>query len=177
MKHIGVLAVQGSFAEHAQVLERLGVSHTLVRTAQQLEPCTHLILPGGESTTQQKLLELFGLWDMLAEKSRAGALQVYGTCAGAILAARFGSLDIEVDRNAYGAQLDSFETTLESNMFPGLPGVFIRAPRFTRVGADFRILAQHGGQPVLVEYHNFLLGSFHPELTEDGRVHTYFVQK
>ena len=173
---VGVLALQGSFVEHARVLQRLGVDFGLVRTKDDLKSLTYLILLGGESTTLRKLLETYGMWEVIKSKIENENLKVFGTCAGAILCQGFG-MDVEIARNGFGAQQDSFMTKLVSDVFPGLQGVFIRAPRFTSIGKEGSILATVKNEPVLVEQDNFLAGSFHPELSGEVRIHEYFLKK
>ncbi len=170
---VGILALQGSFSEHEVVLQKLKQEFILVKTKQDLINLTHLIIPGGESTTIEKLLKKSGMWEEL-EKSIKG-LKVFGTCAGSILCAKLG-MDIEVDRNGYGAQKDSFEAELESEMFSELKGIFIRAPKF-KVGKTGIVLASFNDEPVLVEQDNFLVCSFHPELVGEIRIHEYFLEK
>jgi 5'-phosphate synthase pdxT subunit len=171
---IGVLAVQGNFREHAAVLRRLGATVVEVRKPEQLEGLDGLVVPGGESTTFMRLMRLYGLDEAL----RTFAAPVFGTCAGMIVLDRrhLGLIDLEVDRNAYGRQVASFEADLElrGEEVP-LRGVFIRAPRVRDVGADVEVLAEHDGQPVLARQGRFLVASFHPELTEDTRVHALFL--
>jgi 5'-phosphate synthase pdxT subunit len=171
---IGVLAVQGNFREHAAMLRRLGATVVEVRKPQELEGLDGLVVPGGESTTFMRLMRLYGLDEAL----RTFAAPVFGTCAGMIVLDRrhLGLIDLEVDRNAYGRQVASFEADLElrGEEVP-LRGVFIRAPRVRDVGADLEVLAEHDGQPVLARQGRFLVASFHPELTEDTRVHALFL--
>jgi pyridoxal 5'-phosphate synthase pdxT subunit len=171
---IGVLAVQGNFREHAAALERLGADVVEVRLPKQLEGLDGLVIPGGESTAITRLMRLYGL----EEAVRRFAGPVFGTCAGMILLdrAHLGLIDVEVDRNGYGRQVASFEADLElvGDDEP-LRGVFIRAPRVTEHGADVEILATHAGEPVLLRQGRFLVASFHPELTDDPRVHERFL--
>jgi 5'-phosphate synthase pdxT subunit len=173
---IGVLAVQGNFREHLRMLERLGAEGVPVRKPEQLEGLDGLIVPGGESTAITRLMRLYGLEDAI----RAFGRPVFGTCAGMILLAQGGALeemDVEVERNAYGRQVASFETDLElDDEIVPLRGVFIRAPRVRDVGPGVEVLAEHGGEPVLLRQGRFLVASFHPELTEDTRVHERFLQ-
>lgn len=187
---VGVLALQGDFREHEEVLHQLGVSVQQVRLPKHLAAVDRLIIPGGESTTIGKLLTLYNLVEPI--RARAGRdLAVWGTCAGAILLARelldtkvggqagIGVMDITVRRNAYGSQLDSFETALD---IPALgespvPGVFIRAPQIERVGAQARVLASlPNGAIVAAQQGRMLATTFHPELTTDDRVHRYFLE-
>jgi 5'-phosphate synthase pdxT subunit len=171
---IGVLAVQGNFREHAAVLRRLGVDTVEVRKPGQLEGLDGLIIPGGESTTFMRLMRLYGLEEAVAAFERP----VFGTCAGMIVLdrAHLGLVDIEVDRNAYGRQVASFEADLElDGESEQLRGVFIRAPRVRDLGDGVEVLAELEGEPVLVRDGRFLVASFHPELTEDTRVHEMFL--
>mgnify|MGYP000937334257 CR=1 FL=1 len=170
MKKVGILALQGSFAEHAKILEQLSQKYIFVRSKQDLENITHLIIPGGESTTLEKLLWEFDMWGHLKNKK----LNIFGTCAGAILCQKLG-LDIEIERNAYGAQQASFIAELDSKIFKKLQGVFIRAPKFKVQNKKIKILAHYKQAPVLVQQNNFLVASFHPELRKDTRVHAFFL--
>ena len=170
---VGVLAVQGNFREHVAMLRRLGVDAIEVRKPEQLKDLDGLVVPGGESTTFMRLMRLYGL----DEAIRAFDRPILGTCAGMIVLDRdhLGLVDVEVDRNAYGRQVASFEAdlTLAGDSSP-LRGVFIRAPR-VRVTGDVEVLAEHEGEPVLVRDGRILVASFHPELTEDTRVHELFL--
>ena len=174
MQRIGVLAVQGNFREHAAMLRRLGAEPVEVRIPGQLEGLDGLVIPGGESTTFMRLMRLYGL-DEAVRRFRA---PVFGTCAGMIVLDRdhLGLVDLLADRNAYGRQVASFEADLE---FAGadepLRGVFIRAPRLREAGPDVEVLAEHDGEPVLLRNGRFLVASFHPELTDDTRVHERFL--
>jgi 5'-phosphate synthase pdxT subunit len=171
---IGVLAVQGNFREHAAVLRRLGAQPVEVRKPEQLESLEGLIIPGGESTAIMRLVRLYGLEDAIRDFSQP----VFGTCAGMILLDRnhLGVLDLEVARNAYGRQVASFEADLEldGDERP-LRGVFIRAPRVAEAGAGVQVLAELDGEPVLLRDGRVLVASFHPELTDDTRVHERFL--
>jgi 5'-phosphate synthase pdxT subunit len=172
---IGVLAVQGNFREHAAVLRRLGAEPVEVRKAEELEGLDGLIIPGGESTAITRLMRLYGIEGAI----RRFRGPVFGTCAGMILLDRdhLGLVDVAVSRNAYGRQVASFEADLEleSDAKP-LRGVFIRAPRVTEAGPEVEVLAEHDGTPVLLRDGRFLMASFHPELTDDTRVHERFLQ-
>jgi pyridoxal 5'-phosphate synthase pdxT subunit len=172
---IGVLAVQGNFREHIAMLRRLGVDAVEVRKPEQLRGLDGLVIPGGESTTFMRLMRLYGLDEAL----RRFDAPVFGTCAGMIVLdrAHLGLVDVLVDRNAYGRQVASFEADLEldGDREP-LRGVFIRAPRVRDVGADVEVLATHDGEPVLLRDGRFLVASFHPELTDDSRVHEKFLE-
>jgi 5'-phosphate synthase pdxT subunit len=171
---VGVLAVQGNFREHAAMLRRLGVDAIEVRKPEQLEDLDGLVVPGGESTTFMRLMRLYGLDDAIRSFERP----ILGTCAGMIVLDRdhLGRVDLEVDRNAYGRQVSSFEADLALvGEDEPLRGVFIRAPRVRATGPDVEVLAEHDGQPVLVRDGRVLVASFHPELTEDTRVHEMFL--
>ena len=172
---IGVLAVQGNFREHAAMLRRLGVDAVEVRKPEQLDDLDGLVIPGGESTTFMRLMRLYGL----DEAVRRFAGPILGTCAGMIVLDRnhLGLVDVEVERNAWGRQVHSFEADLDlaGDVLP-LRGVFIRAPWIEEAGPDVEILAEHGGHPVLARQGRVLVAAFHPELTDDTRVHERFLQ-
>jgi pyridoxal 5'-phosphate synthase pdxT subunit len=172
---IGVLAVQGNFREHAAMLRRLGADPAEVRKPEQLEGLDGLVIPGGESTAIMRLVRLYGLEQAI----RSFARPVLGTCAGMILLDRrhLGVLDLEVERNAYGRQVASFEADLElDGDEKPLRGVFIRAPRVADVGPDVQVLAELDGEPVLLRDGHVIVASFHPELTDDTRVHERFLE-
>jgi 5'-phosphate synthase pdxT subunit len=173
---IGVLAVQGNVREHAAMLRRLGADVVEVRKPEQLDGLDGLVVPGGESTTFMRLMRLYGLDEAL----RTFAGPVLGTCAGMIVLDRghLGLMDLDVDRNAYGRQVASFEADLRlrDDDVP-LRGVFIRAPRVRDLGPEVEVLAEHDGEPVLLRQGRFLVASFHPELTEDTRVHELFLDR
>jgi pyridoxal 5'-phosphate synthase pdxT subunit len=172
---IGVLAVQGNFREHAAMLRRLGADVVEVRKPEQLEELDGLVIPGGESTAIMRLIRLYGL----EEAIRRFEEPVFGTCAGLILLDRehLGLVDLVVRRNAYGRQVASFETDLElADEDEPLRGVFIRAPRIAETGPEVEVLAELDGEPVLVRYGRFLAATFHPELTDDTRVHERFLE-
>ena len=181
---IAVLAVQGSFFEHEQILEKLGVEYFEIRRKSALDKhFDGLILPGGESTTMGKLLKELDIFDTL-QKKIADGLPVYGTCAGMILLANnlsndknvyFGTMDITVKRNAYGRQLGSFETVSDVKGIGEVPMVFIRAPYIESVGEGVDVLATVNGNIVAARQGNQLATSFHPELTDDTSVHQYFL--
>lgn len=184
MKTVGVLALQGDFEAHRKALERAGAKAVEVRTAAQMQACDGLIVPGGESTTMLKLLEIENLLEPLREFGQKKP--VYGSCAGAILIARevsnppqasLGLMDIGVERNAYGRQVDSHIAALKLQEGPNLEAVFIRAPIVRRLGEGVRVLASHQGNPVWVEQGLHMVTTFHPELTDDVRVHRRFVEK
>jgi len=183
---IGVLALQGDFARHAEALARQSVEAVEIRKPEQLEGIDGLIIPGGESTTLLKLMDTWGFVPAL-EKFHAGGKPIFGTCAGLILTARevtnpaqfsLGFIDVGVERNAYGRQRESFATpgtaTLDGKTIP-LEMVFIRAPRIRRVGESVQTLASHGGEAVMARQGTVLVATFHPELTDDPTVHAYFV--
>ena len=173
---IGVLAVQGNFREHAGMLRRLGADAVEVRRPDQLGGLDGLVIPGGESTTFTRLMRLYRLDEALREFDRP----VFGTCAGMIVLDRnhLGLVDLEVRRNAFGRQVASFETDLE---LPGqstpLRAVFIRAPWIEDVGPDVEVLAEVDGHPVLARQGRFLVAAFHPELTDDTRLHELFLEE
>jgi 5'-phosphate synthase pdxT subunit len=181
---IGVLAIQGDYSAHAAALTECGATPVEVRNADQLADLEGLILPGGESTTMLKFLERHNFLEDL--RAYCGKRPVFGTCAGAILLARevrnpaqrsLGVLDIVIERNAYGRQIDSSIVTAETSL-PGGPleMVFIRAPRIVTAGPDVRVLAQRDGLPTLVRQGSTMAATFHPELTVDRRVHKAFVE-
>jgi 5'-phosphate synthase pdxT subunit len=172
---IGVLAVQGNFREHAAMLRRLGSDVVEVRKPEELQGLDGLVIPGGESTTFMRLMRLYGL----DEAVREFAGPVLGTCAGMIVLDRhhLGAIDLEVARNAYGRQVASFEADLELVDDPEpLRGVFIRAPRVAEAGPGVEVLAELDGEPVLLRDGRLLVASFHPELTDDTRVHERFLE-
>ncbi len=171
---IGVLAVQGDFREHAAVLRRLGAEVVEVRTPEQLDEVDGLVIPGGESTAIMRLIRLYGLDAALREFDGP----VFGTCAGMIVLdrAHLGLANIEVDRNAYGRQVASFEADLRlDGSDQPVRGVFIRAPRLRERGAGVEVLAELDGEPVLLRDGRVLVASFHPELTDDARIHELFL--
>jgi 5'-phosphate synthase pdxT subunit len=185
--NVGVLALQGAFARHIEACERLGHAAHEVRTVVDLAGVDALILPGGESTTMSKLLVSQGLFDPIAELLAAGT-PVFGTCAGMILLASvvhdgrpdqrsFAVIDLAVQRNGYGRQVDSFETDLSIDGVDGGPfhAVFIRAPRVESVGPGVDVLARVGDDPVVCRSGNVLVAAFHPELTDDLRLHRAFL--
>src|SRR5919199_5602877 len=172
---IGVLAVQGNFREHAAMLRRLGADVVEVRKPEELEGLDGLVVPGGESTTFMRLMRLYGL----DEAVRAFDGPILGTCAGMIVLDRnhLGLVDLEVERNAYGRQVASFEADLElSGEDDPLRGVFIRAPRVREAGPEMEVLAEHDDVPVLLREGRVIVAAFHPELTEDSRVHELFLE-
>lgn len=185
---IGVLALQGAFIEHIQLLQTLDVAAEEVRLPEQLIDLDGLIIPGGESTTIGKLAVMYGLMEPLRDFARTKA--VWGTCAGMIFMAKeigmdqplLGIMDIVVERNAFGRQVDSFETelavaVLEDGIQRPFPAVFIRAPRLLAVKADAEVIATlKDGTAVAAQQNNWLVTSFHPELTGDPRFHQYFLK-
>ncbi|MSX59681.1 MAG: pyridoxal 5'-phosphate synthase glutaminase subunit PdxT [Actinobacteria bacterium] len=186
---VGVLALQGDVREHISALIACGVQPTTVRRPSELAAVDALVLPGGESTTIAQLAEIFGLLEPLARRIAAG-MPVYGSCAGMILLAdeildakegqkTFGGLDITVRRNAFGRQVDSFESDIAFNdgSTDLIRAVFIRAPWVERVGKDVEVLASVDTHPVAVRSGHLLATSFHPELTADHRIHRYFIEE
>ena len=183
---VGVLAVQGDFAEHIAVLTRLGAESREVRLPQHLEGLGGLIIPGGESTTLSRLMSLYQLREPIEGMARQGKV-ILGTCAGMIMMAQeitegdpvpLGLMDIGVLRNAFGRQVDSFEEDLQVAAFGPVPfhGVFIRAPAIIRVGQEVKVLSTlPDGRPVAVQQDNLLATAFHPELTNDLRFHQRFL--
>jgi 5'-phosphate synthase pdxT subunit len=190
MKKVGVLSLQGDFAAHGEALSRAGAEPVFVRETAQFDEISGLIIPGGESTTMLKLLHYEGLLERLKQFGRHKP--IFGTCAGAILMAgevsnpaqeSLGLMDIGVERNAYGRQVDSRVTRINaepefaSRTAPGkLEVVFIRAPIIRRLGRDATVLARYQGDPVLVAQGRHLAATFHPELTSDLRVHEFFME-
>lgn len=191
MKRIGILSLQGDFEAHGKAVERAGGEPVYVRTAADLETIDGLIIPGGESTTMLKLLNMENLLEPLAGFGRKKP--VFGTCAGAILLASrvsnpsqasLGLVDLAIERNAYGRQIDSRVVEIDADASfgdrtrPGsIEAVFIRAPIIREVGPGARVLARYDGDPVLVEEGRHLISTFHPELTGDPRVHELFLGK
>lgn len=184
---IGVLALQGAFREHIYALEALDVGAVAVRLPSQLDELAGLIIPGGESTAIAKLMEAYGFYDSIAQRASEG-MAVWGTCAGAILIAQrviegvegqrsLGLMDIEVRRNAYGRQVDSFEADLDfAHTGEPFRGVFIRAPWIESVGEGVEVLAEHDGHIVAAGSAKLMATTFHPELTGDPRIHRHFVR-
>ncbi|MFM7775524.1 MAG: pyridoxal 5'-phosphate synthase glutaminase subunit PdxT [Actinomycetota bacterium] len=185
---VGVLALQGDVREHISALSDCGVGALEVRTLSELESVQALVIPGGESTTISKLARAFDLFDGIQQRIKAG-MPVYGSCAGLILLAdrvldaivgqeSFGGINVTARRNAFGRQVDSFESDIE---FKGITGpkfraIFIRAPWIEDCGEGVEVLAQIDNHPVAVRSGNLLATSFHPELTRDNRIHRYFVE-
>jgi 5'-phosphate synthase pdxT subunit len=187
LPRIGILALQGDVREHADALRQVGAEPVEVRLPRDLVGLDGLILPGGESTTMRRLIELYGLREPIVALARGGAA-VYGTCAGMILLADriadgdepvLGLLDVTVQRNAYGRQLDSFEADVDIPSLGGEPlhGVFIRAPVVSDVGPDVEVLARDAeGRPIAVRQGRVLATAFHPELTPDRRLHRLLLE-
>jgi pyridoxal 5'-phosphate synthase pdxT subunit len=172
---IGVLAVQGNFRDHAAMLRRLGAEVAEVRKPEELAGLDGLVVPGGESTTFIRLMRLYGLDEAIRDFEQP----ILGTCAGMIVLDRehLGLLNVQVDRNAYGRQVASFEADLAlAGEERPLRGVFIRAPRVREAGEEVEVLAEHEGEPVLLRDGHIIVASFHPELTEDTRVHELFLE-
>ncbi|MFN2544964.1 MAG: pyridoxal 5'-phosphate synthase glutaminase subunit PdxT [Actinomycetota bacterium] len=181
---VGVLALQGDFREHAGVLGDIGATPVEVRTPDELAQVDALVIPGGESTTMGRLAHLYGMVDPIRDRAREG-MPMLGTCAGMIvMAARvedgdplLSLIDVTVRRNAYGRQVDSFETDIEVSGIGPVRALFIRAPWVEQVGDDVRVLAEHDGRPVVLEQGSLIVASFHPELAGDGRLHEYLLGK
>ena len=172
---IGILAVQGNVREHAAVLGRLGAEPVEVRKPEQLPELDGLVIPGGESTAIGRLVRLYGLEEAIRSFTRP----ILGTCAGMILLDRrhLGVLDLEVERNAYGRQVASFEADLDlAGDAEPLRGIFIRAPRVADAGPGVEVLAELDGEPVLLREGRTIVAAFHPELTDDTRVHERFLE-
>jgi 5'-phosphate synthase pdxT subunit len=186
-KRIGVLAMQGGFAEHIVILRKLGVEAEAIRDPSQLRNLDGLIIPGGESTAIGRLMACYGLVQPLKEMAREG-FPLFGTCAGMILLAKqvigasvdgIGAMDIKVKRNAFGRQVDSFESLVPITVLgePPFPAVFIRAPIILEAGAEVQVLARlESGTVVAARQGNLLVSAFHPELTSDLRFHAYFLK-
>jgi 5'-phosphate synthase pdxT subunit len=182
---VGVLALQGAFEAHQHVLGQLGFETVQVRTPSDLKLVGALVMPGGESTTMSHLLLTSGLFDSIDTRLKQG-MPVFGTCAGMILLAKdvldgrsdqksFGAIDIDVKRNAYGRQIDSFETDIAVDGFvDDFHAVFIRAPQIARCGEGVTVLARHGQDVVLARQGSVIVSSFHPELASDVRIHSLF---
>jgi 5'-phosphate synthase pdxT subunit len=184
MKTVGILALQGDFEAHAKAVEKAGARAIEVRSRDEMEQCDGLILPGGESSTMLKLLDYENLLEPLRE---FGARKpIYGTCAGAILLAKhvshpeqtsLGLMDIDVERNGYGRQIDSRIAKLDMNGDGSFEAVFIRAPIIRRAGEGVHVIAKYNGDPVWAEQGKHMVTTFHPELTGDERVHRRFLEK
>lgn len=180
---VGVISIQGDFEKHEESLDRLGIAHRQVRTPEDLNGCTHLIIPGGESTTVGMLMERFGLGQAIRERVQSGT-PIWGTCMGLILLARevegrspfrLELLDVKVQRNAFGAQVHSFETEVDvKGLEEPVTAVFIRAPVVVRHGPDVEVLTSINEKVVAVRQGHVLGTSYHPELTDDTRLHAWF---
>ena len=187
--NVGVLALQGDFREHLAALAECGVSAHPVKTSEELSAIDALIIPGGESTTISKLAKSFELFDLI-RKRIADGLPTYGSCAGMIMVSKtikdpasnqesFGGIDVEIERNAFGRQVDSFEEDID---FKGISGpkfraVFIRAPWVAKLGKGVEVLSEIDGHAVAIQQGKVLATAFHPELTSDNRIHRYFIEK
>ncbi len=182
---IGVLALQGAVREHIRMLERCGVKAREIKVVSQLEGIDGLIIPGGESTTIGKLIVKYGFVEPIKRLAESG-IPIYGTCAGLILIGEsvtrgeqplLNLMDITVERNAFGRQTESFETDLKIGTLGGGPfkGVFIRAPLIEKTGQEVDVMADVSGKPVMARQRNLLVTAFHPELTDDTRIHDYFI--
>ena len=183
MLNIGVLALQGDFKEHIEMLKKCNVNAVEIRMPQDLKNIDGLIIPGGESTTMGSLMQRHGLDKEIIKKHKEG-MAIYGTCAGAILLSkniaksrqpRLNLLDISVKRNDYGRQIESFESELKIDKIGKFKGIFIRAPVIEKVSNEIKILSKLNSKPVLIQQKNILASTFHPELTGDKRIHEYFV--
>jgi 5'-phosphate synthase pdxT subunit len=183
-RRVGILAIQGDVDAHRRALARLDVAAVPVRGEKDLDAVAALILPGGESTTISKGLERVGLYEPIRAFAQSGR-PILGTCAGAVLLARevenhpvpcLGLVDVVALRNAYGTQVDSFAALAESDELPGLRCVFIRAPRLRRPGPEVQVLARVDGWPVCVRQGRVLATTFHPELTDDPRIHALLLE-
>jgi 5'-phosphate synthase pdxT subunit len=181
---IGLLALQGDFEAHERAFADIGVPTIQVRNASQLDEISALVIPGGESTTMLKLIDIEGLHEPLQHFCQTKP--IFGTCAGAILLARevthpaqpsFGAVDVTIERNAYGRQLQSTVAPVKLDDGGEIEGVFIRAPIIRRTGPGVRTLASYDGNPVLVEQGRHLIATFHPELTSDRTIHRLFADK
>lgn len=184
MVKIGVLALQGDFKEHIEILKKCSADAVEVRLPEDLKNVDGLIIPGGESTAIGNLMQQYGLDKEIIKKHKHG-MAIYGTCAGAILLSknisgssqpRLNLLDISIKRNDYGRQVDSFEAEMEIEKIGKFNGIFIRAPVIEKTGKEVKVLAKLNNDPVLIQQNNILASTFHPELTEDSRVHQYFIE-
>lgn len=183
-KKIGILALQGGFAKHGEAIAAAGAEYARVRNASELDEINGLIIPGGESTTIIKLLKGFHIFERIKKLGQQG-LPLFGTCAGAILLAEnvigrkqesFKLIPIDIKRNAYGRQVNSFEADIQLDFSkPLFRAVFIRAPKIVAVSSSAAVLSRFEGDPLLVRHNNILAATFHPEMTGDRRVHEYFL--
>jgi 5'-phosphate synthase pdxT subunit len=179
----GVLALQGDFREHARMFAEVGASPVLVRTAEELASVQCLAIPGGESTAIGKLARAFGLVEPIRERARGG-MPIFGTCAGMIVLADrveggeplLSLLDVTVERNAYGRQVDSFEADVDVRGVGVVRAVFIRAPQVSQVGWGVEVMAEHDGRPVVVRQGTVLAAAFHPEMAGDPRLHARLLE-
>jgi len=183
---VGLLAFQGAYRAHGTMLHSIGASTMEVRTADDLRRCSHLAIPGGESTSFLKLLEFHDLTDALREHAKSGK-PMLATCAGLIMISSevinppqesLGLIDLTIERNAYGRQVDSFEANLDIPLLgtKPFPGIFIRSPKIQSVGDDVEILSSLNGNPVLIRRKNIIGATFHPELSGDTRIHELFLK-
>jgi 5'-phosphate synthase pdxT subunit len=184
---VGILSLQGAVEEHLRMIKMCGFEGIKVKTVGDLEKVDKLIIPGGESTAIGKLAKIYGLDREITKKGKEG-MPIFGTCAGMILLAnkvveneqiRFNLIDIVVERNAFGRQVDSFEVDLNIGNFTGKPfrAVFIRAPYIKKIGSNVKVLAKFKGKIIMAKQKNILVSSFHPELTDDIRIHKYFLSE
>lgn len=180
---IGVLALQGDFREHIAVLNKLDVEGMEIRNKKELDQVHALIIPGGESTTITKLLLRYNLFNEI-KKRNEGRMPIYGTCAGAIVLAKdiinssqpkLNLIDITIERNSYGRQVDSFESEIDVKGIGKVNGIFIRAPVISKVGKDVKVLAEHNSKVVAARQKNILVSTFHPELSDNNSLHQYFL--
>lgn len=185
MVKVGVLALQGAVREHIRALEAAGAEAVQIKRVEQLAEIDGLVFPGGESTTMRRLIDKYSFFEPLKEFGKSGK-PIFGTCAGLILMANklagqedahLGLINMTVERNAFGRQVDSFEASLMiTDVADDYIGVFIRAPRILEVGNNVEIICKHQGKIVAVRQDHYLACSFHPELTDDHRMHEYFVK-
>jgi 5'-phosphate synthase pdxT subunit len=187
MRTIGILALQGDFAKHEAMLHSLGVNTRQVKKPEDLQKCDGLVIPGGESTTLTKLMRRYAFYDPI--RAFAQRYPILGTCAGAIMVSTevddqhvtpLRLIDMTIKRNAYGRQIDSFITNVDApclgNCLP-YRAIFIRAPQIARIGGKTEVLLEFQGQPIMVRERNVLALTFHPELTDDARIHQYFLER
>ncbi|HAJ95361.1 MAG TPA: pyridoxal 5'-phosphate synthase glutaminase subunit PdxT [Actinobacteria bacterium] len=184
---VGILALQGDFREHINILKKMNIRTKEIKLPGQLDGIDGLIIPGGESTTIDKLFKKYGFRGKLEEFAKSGK-PIFGTCAGLIVLSaatvnkkkQLSLIDIDIERNAYGRQIESFEKYIDLNLNHTDRGkkfnsIFIRAPKITRTGKNIKILGRNNGEVVLVRDKNILVCAFHPELTDDPRIHQYFI--
>jgi 5'-phosphate synthase pdxT subunit len=184
---IGVLGIQGAIQEHLLALNSAGAEAFWVKDSKELSSVKALVMPGGESTTMIRLLKRFEMWELLKERLKSG-MPAFATCAGMILLSKaienvsnqdsLSALDISVKRNGYGRQINSFEADIQIDEIGAEPfrAVFIRAPKIESTGREVAVLASYDGSPVLVRQNRVIAASFHPELTDDLRIHKYFLE-